>query len=230
MPWAFETRFLLPHAAACVASDAMGKIDDIAKARRTVKLLPDPPEPLTGTGLSREVVDALLEPAGFAPFHRAAPAARGGEGAVEPWRVHALDKTGCAALIPRLNEMPKSPGKVVNMLAAADALLLVTWLPEEGRDWTASDLNMEHIAATGAMIQTLLLAATERGIGNYWSSGGVLADEAFDLLGIGREERLLGAIFLWPDAPEGVEAKPGKLRGQRRAPMHWTRWIEVPVS
>jgi len=208
----------------------MKKIDDIAKARRTVKLLPEPPEPLPGAGLSRATVEALLDTAGSAPFHRASASARGGQGAVEPWRVHAVDKPGCAELIPRLTALPKSPGKIINMLAAADALLLVTWLPEEGRDWTASDLNMEHIAAAGAMIQTLLLAATESGIGNYWSSGGVLADEAFEVLGIGREERLLGAIFLWPDIPEGVEAKPGKLRGQRSAPAHWTRWIEVQRS
>ncbi len=206
----------------------MGQIDDIAKTRRTVKLLPD--QSLAGPGLSRETVEALLETAGFAPFHRACAPARCGDGAVEPWRVHALDKAGCVALIPRLGDLPKTPGKIVNMLAAADALLLVTWLPEEGREWSASDLNMEHIAATGAMIQTLLLAATEQGIGNYWSSGGVLAREAFDVLGIGTEEVLLGAIFLWPDAPDGVEAKPGKLRGQRSAPAHWTRWIEVPVS
>ena len=146
---------------------------------------------------------------------------------MEPWRVHALDKPGCLALIPRLHTLPKPPGRVADMLAAADALVLVTWLPEEGADWAASDINTEHIAAGGAMIQTLLLAATERGIGTYWSSGGVLAGEAFGLLGIPPGERLLGAIFLWPDPPEGVEAAPGKLRPQRSGPDRWTRWVET---
>ena len=205
----------------------MGRIDDIAKRRRTVKLLPDPPVPLPGRGLSRATIETLMDAAGYAPFHRAGLKARGGEGAAEPWRVHALDKAACAALIPRLNGLAKPPGKIANMLAAADACLLVTWLPEEGADWTASEFNMEHIAATGAMIQTLLLAATERGIGSYWSSGGVLAGEAWSLLGIGAEERLLGAIFLWPETPQGVEAKPGKLRGQRSGPSRWSRWVEV---
>ena len=204
----------------------MGHIDDIARARRTVKLLPD--QPLPGAGLSRATVEALLEVAGWAPFHRACASARAGEGAVEPWRVHAFDKAGCLALIPRLDTLAKSPGKITNMLSAADTLLLVTWLPEDGTGWTASEINMEHIAATGAMIQTLLLAATERGIGNYWSSGGVLAREAFDLIGIGHEECLLGAIFLWPDVSDDVEAKPGKLRGQRKTPAHWTRWVDIP--
>jgi len=206
----------------------MEQIDDIARARRTVKLLPDPAHPLPGAGLPRETVDALLEAAGLAPFHRACAAARAdGREPVEPWRVHALDKAGCLALIPKLYSLPKPPSKIANMLAAADALALVTWLPEEGDDWAASDINMEHIAAGGAMIQTLLLAATARGIGSYWSSGGVLAGEAFGLLGIPEGERLLGAIFLWPDAPDGIEAAPGKLRGQRSAPARWTRWVET---
>lgn len=207
----------------------MGQIDDIARARRTVKLLPDPAHPLPGAGLARDGVEELLASAGFAPFHRACAAARADAGtAVEPWRVHALDKAGCAALIPRLDDLPKPPGKIANMLAAADALVLVTWLPEEGADWAASDINMEHIAAGGAMIQTLLLAATARGIGSYWSSGGVLAGEAFALLGIPADERLLGAVFLWPDAPDGVEAAPGKLRPRRSGPDRWMRWAEIP--
>lgn len=206
----------------------MGKIDHIASTRRTVKLLPDPAHPLPGAGLSRATVEALLSSAGFAPFHRACASARSGEGgAVEPWRVHILDKPACTALIPRLATLPKPPGKITNMLAAADALLLVNWLPEEGADWAASDLNMEHIAATGAMIQTLLLDATERGIGSYWSSGGVLAREAFGMLGIGEEECLLGAIFLWPEVPDTVEAAPGKLRSQRSAPDRWARWVDM---
>jgi len=208
----------------------MKTVDDIAKRRRTVKLLPDPAAPLPGPGLDRARVEALLAAAGWAPFHYACAAARGGAGAVEPWRVHALDKPACTALIPRLATLPKPPGKIANMLAAADALVLVTWLPEEGgADWAASDTNMEHIAAGGAMIQTLLLAATEAGIGSYWSSGGVLAAEAKDMLGIGAGERLLGAIFLWPDAADDVEAAPGKLRERRSGPEKWARWVEVPA-
>lgn len=206
----------------------MDRIDDIAKRRHTLKLLPDPATPLGGEGLSRAQVEALLTPAGWAPFHRACAAARADSAhPVEPWRVHALDKAACLALIPKLDTLPKAPGKIANMLAAADALLLVTWLPEEEDGWTASDLNMEHIAATGAMIQTLLLAATEAGIGSYWSSGGVLSGDAFALLDIDPRERLLGAIFLWPEETTNAPSAPGKLRGQRRPPARWTRWVEV---
>ena len=203
-------------------------IDDIAARRRTLKVLPDVARPLAGDGLDRATVDALIAAAGWAPFHRACAAGREGAGAPEPWRVHALDKPACLDLIPKLDAFAKPPAKIANMLAAADALLLVTWLPEEGHYWAATDLNMEHIAAAGAMIQTLLLAATERGIGSYWSSGGCLATrEVLDWMGAGGGEVLLGAVFLWPDVPERVEAAPGKLRAQRTAPERWVRWVDT---
>ncbi len=209
----------------------MSKIADIAAERRTLKLLPDPASPLPGDGLDRALVDSLIAAAGWAPFHRACVSGREGVCAPEPWRVHALDKPACLALMPHLDSFAKPPAKIANMLAAADALLLVTWLPEEAGEWTASDINMEHIAATGAMIQTLLLAATEQGIGSYWSSGGCFATrEVLNWLGAGDDEVLLGAVFLWPDTPNDIEATPGKLRAQRTDPDRWARWVEVSPS
>jgi nitroreductase len=204
----------------------MTRIADISAARRTVKLLPDPAAPLPGNGLDRATVDALIAAAGWAPFHRACASGREGQSAPEPWRVHALDKPACLALLPRLDGFAKPPAKVANMVAAADALLLITWLPEEGAQWAGTEMNMEHIAAAGAMIQTLLLAATEQGIGSYWSSGGSLATpEVLADLGAQKGEVLLGAIFLWPDPPADIEAAPGKLRPQRTTPDRWTRWV-----
>ncbi len=210
----------------------MSKISDIARRRVTQKLLPDLANPLPTGRLSRADVEDLVEAAGWAPFHRAAHAARSrADKVVEPWRFHMLDDVGCRALIPKLYSLPKPPSKIANMLAAADAMLLVTWLPEpsESGAWEANELNLEHIAAGAAAVQTLLLAATEKGIGSYWSSGGVLATvEAFDLMRISRDEVFLGAIFLFPEPPEGVEVSPGKLRGQRGEAASWSRW--VPVS
>lgn len=209
----------------------MSKISDIARKRITLKLLPDAANPLPTGRLSRTDVENLVEAAGWAPFHRASHTARSGaDSPVEPWRFHMLDDEGCRALISQLYSLPKPPSKIANMLAAADAMLLVTWLPEpsESGAWEANELNLEHIAAGAAAVQTLLLAATEQGIGSYWSSGGVLAtQEAFDLLGIPRGEAFLGAIFLFPEPPEGVEVSPGKLRGQRDATASWSRWVAV---
>lgn len=206
----------------------MTDIGSTARARRTLKLLGNPENPMPADGLDRADIEGLVEAAGWAPFHRPAFDAReGAASAVEPWRFAMLDASGCRKLLPRLSEIPGSPGKIANMLAAADALLLVTWLPEPAdAGWEANDFNMEHIAAGAAAIQTLLLAATERGIGTYWSSGGVLGSpQAFEMLGIAATDVLLGAIFLFPEPPEGVEAVPGKLREKRSAPAVWSRWV-----
>ena len=207
----------------------MTEIETAARARKTLKLLGNPADPLPPSGIDRAVVDEMIEAAGWAPFHRPAQAAReGGSSVCEPWRVAILDAPACRALLARLPEFSKPAGKVADMLAVADTLLMVTWMPEPatGEGWEASDFNMEHIAAGAAFIQTFLLAATARGIGNYWSSGGVLGSRhGFDLLGIDPGDVLLGAVFLFPDPPEGTDPKPGKLRTKRSVPAAWSRWI-----
>ena len=206
----------------------MSNVEKSARNRKTVKMLGDPDQPASPVGLDRATVEALVEAAGWAPFHRPAFAAREqGNPVVEPWRFAMLDAPACRALMPRLSEIPKPPGKIANMLAVADALLLVTWLPEPSDDgWQANAFNMEHIAAGSAAIQTLMLAATERGIASYWSSGGALGTpEAFAMLSIESTDVLLGAVFLFPEHAENAEAVSGKMREKRSAPNAWSRWV-----
>lgn len=208
----------------------MSNVETSARNRKTVKLLGDPARPAPPDGLDRATVEALVEAAGWAPFHRPAFAAREqGNPVVEPWRFTMLDATACRALLPRLSEIPKPPGKIADMLAVADALLLVTWLPEPSENgWQPNPFNMEHIAAGSAAIQTLMLAATERGIASYWSSGGALGTpEAFSMLGIEPTDVLLGAIFLFPETAENAQAVPGKMREKRSAPEAWSRWVSL---
>lgn len=208
----------------------MTHTEQAARDRKTVKLLGDPAVPASAHGLDRAVIEDLVEAAGWAPFHRPAYCAREeGSPIVEPWRFSMLDAAGCRRLLSRLGEIPKPPGKIANMLAVADAMLLVTWLPEPSENgWEANEFNMEHIAAGSAAIQTLLLAATERGIDSYWSSGGCLGTApAFEMLGVEATDVLLGAIFLFPKAAEGVEAAPGKMREKRSSSSTWSRWVEL---
>jgi len=208
----------------------MSKVETAARNRKTVKLLGDPAHPAPPEGLDRATVEELVKAAGWAPFHRPAFSAREqGNPVVEPWRFTMLDAPACRALLPRLSEIPKPPGKISNMLAVADALLLVTWLPEPSEDgWQANEFNMEHIAAGSAAIQTLMLAATERGIASYWSSGGALGmPEAFAMLGIDPTDKLLGAVFLFPESAENAEAAPGKMREKRSVPAAWSRWVSL---
>ncbi len=209
-------------------------VDQSIRERRTLKVLA--PEDLPITDI-REVVTELIGLGGQAPFHRACEDQhRQGTGlpGIEPWRFYALDAASCRRLKTQLSGA--EVGKIPAMLAAADALVLATWLPNQGMaepgdqepGYAATLSNMEHIAAAGAAIQNLLIAATARGLSTYWSSGGVLRQApVFELLRIPRAEILLGALFIFPAEHPGAEAVTSKLREKRGPSAHWSRWIDL---
>ena len=194
-------------------------IEDAIKSRRTFKLKADSDNPLPvikGEAFKSEI-ERLIELAGQAPFHYQSTDTNRTENlrGAEPWRFHVLDGNTCRQLLEsfKKDKPMKASDGIKQMLAAADALMLATWLPEKSRKLTRrfhpNVKNMEHIAATGAAIQNLLLAATSEGITNYWSSGGCLRKpKVLEFLGIPKKEILLGAVFLFPDEyPESVQTK-----------------------
>lgn len=177
---------------------------------------------------SREAIEEVLAVAGLAPFHKPAPS-----GPPEPWRCHALDAEGCRALRARALDAGVG-GKVPGMLAAADALVVVTWVPDgpsapiPNLHFEPSLRNMELIAAASAMIQNALVAATARGMASYWSSGGWLATApGLAAVGVPAGELLLGALFFFPEAVEGATTRPGKQHAVRTPASVWTRWVDV---
>lgn len=214
-----------------VPTDPSAVVDETIRRRRTLKVLADEAHPLPINEDVRPVVEALLEAAGRAPFHRpAAEVHRGALPSLLPWRCYALDAAACRGLLAHLRQQGTAAGKITGMLAAADALVLTTWLPnppDAGAGLFEPTVeNMEHVAAAGAAIQNLLLAATARGIRSFWSSGGVLRrPEAFAVLGIPPREILLGAVFLFPDPPEGVTTLVSKLADRRGEVHEWMRWV-----
>ena len=214
--------------------------DEAIHSRRTVKILSESDLPTSDRSAT---VNELLALAGMAPFHRACEEHHrhfNSQTGIEPWRFHVLGATACRKL--RTQIPLENAGKIPAMLAAADALIMATWLPNAGQASSvlqASDLsdepsfaptinNMEHIAAASAAIQNLLLAATARGISNYWSSGGVLrSTQVFQLLGIPRAQILLGAIFLFPNEYGDAEIATSKLREHRGSREAWSRWVKL---
>jgi nitroreductase len=210
--------------------------EQIARRRQTIKVIAESELPCSD---DREVVDRLVALAGWAPFHKiCSPDHRTGTlSGIEPWRFHCLDAEQCRTLRSLVANDPAA-GKIPGMLASARATILSTWLPnpssEPPRDSEAFEPslgNVEHIAAASAAVQSLLLAATAAGINNYWSSGGVLRKpENFARLGIPANERLLGAVFLFPNAlPPGFigEIVNSKLRSDRCPSSKWSRWIKL---
>ncbi|MFP8489832.1 nitroreductase family protein [Gracilimonas sp. Q87] len=212
--------------------------DETIRVRKTLKLRADPENPLPvtkGEGF-KDTINELIELAGKAPFHHESPEKQRSETlkGSEPWRFHALDGKGCRTLLNKLiDEKPvKSSDGIKEMLAASDTLILGTWIPEKsrkkGRKYHPNVKNMEHIAATGAAIQNLLLAATACDINAYWSSGGCLRKpKLLKYLGIPKHEILLGAIFIFPNEyPESVQTKIGKNVTNRGGLGDYMDWVE----
>lgn len=208
-------------------------VADILTARKTTKVMFDPENP-AAPETDRDTIESLIALAGWAPFHK--PAHRvhwRGTRTIEPWRFHLADAAACRRLIGFVQAGAEKPGRVPQMLAAAEALILATWLPnppENGGEGLNGGLfeptmaNMEHIAAASAAVQSFLLAATERGLTTYWSSGGYLRDAAtFDFLGIPGQQILLGAVFVFPN--DGGERIPGGMRDKRSERAAWSRWV-----
>lgn len=207
-------------------------VDGAIRGRQTVKILSDTP---VESDLARRVVEALIESAAWAPFHR--PASKHHVTNTElsskvPWRFYILNGANCR----RLREILINRGdktKVPAMLAAASTLIQATWLPDPSSQecdalFDATLENMEHIAAASAAVQNLLVSAAARGIPSYWSSGGCLRkQEQLDLLGIPLSEILLGSIFLFPEPTEDFKVSKGKLRDKRGSKETWSRWVDL---
>jgi nitroreductase len=212
--------------------------DSAIRSRRTEKVLAERELPVKDSANQRALLEEILFLAGQAPFHRACEEQHrhsGGLTGIEPWRFYAIDAAACRKLRRQIPQ--ENAGKIPAMLAAADALIIATWLPnageapplEEEPGFAATLTNMEHIAATAAAIENLLLAATARGISNYWSSGGVLRSRTVrELLAIPAAEMVLGAIFLFPKEIAGAELATSKLRQHRGSLDKWCRWVELP--
>ncbi|MBO6584883.1 MAG: nitroreductase family protein [Gracilimonas sp.] len=213
--------------------------EEAIQKRRTLKLRanPDEPLPVTKGADFNKTIERLIELAGQAPFHYQSAESHQKKKltGAEPWRFHVLDGDSCRHLLKSLkkDEPMKASDGIKQMLAAADALILSTWLPERprslSRKFHPNVKNMEHIAATGAAIQNLLLAATAKGITNYWSSGGCLRKpKVMEFLGIPKQEILLGAVFLFPDEyPDSVQTKPGKNTDARGNLTDYMEWVKL---
>ncbi len=175
----------------------------------------------------QKVVEAL-ETAGWAPFHYP----RNVDGIAEPWRAYFLGREQAEKAAKHLSEELGVKSKEPQLAAACNALVLVTWLPEANPDNAEKVTlrNNEHLAASSAMVQNLLLMLTAEDMGNYWSSGGKFGSaEMLEYLNISNDESLLAAVFIeYPQAQSAdddtKQRKPGAHRDKRG--LEWIKSVK----
>lgn len=212
------------------SSESIHIVDQTIRARHTTKMLAAHPLPVTDASAN---FDDIIAAAGWAPFHRpCASVHRSAMDSIQPWRCYALEAASCRQLSQSLINAGDAT-KIPAMLAAAQVMIQVTWLPNPPKApsnqlFEPTLENMEHLAAASAAVQNMLLAATARGFETYWSSGGSLREaNVKQQLGIPEIEIPLGSIFLFPDEADGVETAPGKLREMRGPQSSWMRWVTL---
>ncbi|MEL7496944.1 MAG: nitroreductase family protein [Planctomycetota bacterium] len=221
--------------------DTADLISKVVRARQTFKVLGDPDEPVTFDAKHKSACDAIVESAiktsAWAPFHYD----RGHDALAEPWRVDWLQTPVCRTIALQLSEWfddVKPTNKLPAMLAGCGSLVLVSWLPQFADSNTEStDANLkrsqqqtdeEHLAATSAYVQNLLLILTAAGLGTYWSSGGQFRrPEMFERLGMSHGGRLMAAVFVdySNSTSDGMERLAGKHRDRRCQQGRWLRRV-----
>jgi len=178
---------------------------------------------------NREIVLESIKTAGWAPFHYP----RNVGGLAEPWRAHILWHAEARKAAEYLRDDLSVTSKEPRLAAGCHALIIVTWLPEfhDLESQTNSKLTREeqikrdeeHLAATSAMVQNLLLLLTAHEMGTYWSSGGKFrGEEMFKFLGIAQDERFLAGVFV--EYPELLDQNKERKAGAHREKRSET-WI-----
>ena len=206
-----------------------------------VPLWPNPDQS-SQVDVADKLVRDSITVSGWAPFHYD----RNLNSVAEPWRMQVLFHSACRNLAADfLNIVTdlKPGNKLPAMMNACGAMVLVSWLPQDSADDSSKlqQVNNEHLAATSAAVQNLLLALNARGFGTYWSSGGPLGSEAVaKKFGITTTQSLVAAVFVDYDFlsvnaetnsdgtdQNTIQRIPGKNRTKRSSMQKWCREIDT---
>ncbi len=176
-------------------TESVTGISHIIKTRRTIK-----PDKMNGKKIPDEEIMELLQLADAAPTHAK----------TEPWRFIVFGNEKVNEFTTRHADLYKlnTPEASFNQLKY-DSLqklgynvsnIIVVWMK---RAPTHKIPEVEEIAAVSAAIQNILLAATEKGIATFWSTGGLTHHPALHKeFNLGEEDIIIAILYLgYTDEP-----------------------------
>lgn len=158
---------------------------DLIRKRRSVFPVQYNSEPI-----AIETIEKLLKAGNWAPNHRK----------TEPWRFKVLmgaSKTGLGQFLATKHQEIEAKPKQIKIKKLQEnpkkAAAIIAICMQ--RDPNESLPEWEEVAATAMAVQNMWLAATELGVGAYWSSPGLIEymHEFFDL---NEGERCLGFFYM----------------------------------
>ena len=186
--------------------------NQLIKSRRSVF-----PKDYSGERVEDAIVHQMLENANWAPTHKL----------TEPWRFVVFTGNGLKKLAALQGECYKQvttsngtfrEDRYQNMLAKPMECSHIIAVGMK-RDEKKGVPEVEELGAVFCAVENMYLTATAYGIGCYLSTGGITNfEEAKELFGLGKEDRLLG--FLNINMPKGTLPE-----GRRKTVEEKVKWV-----
>lgn len=175
-------------------------ISRLIKYRRSIY-----PAQYSGEIIKKDIIEALLESANWAPSHKLS----------EPWRFTVFSGLGLGKLGNFMSELYREVSSAKGLFEESKSRilknkpLLASHVISIGmkRDPKERLPEIEEVEAVACAVQNMQLTATAHGIGCYWGTGGVTYfEEAKSFFGLNSKDKLLGFLFLgypkskWPNS------------------------------
>ncbi|MGD1960962.1 MAG: nitroreductase [Fulvivirga sp.] len=190
----------------------MEKVDQIIRNRRSVYT-----SMFSGKEVDDSVIDSMLENANWAPTHKL----------TEPWRFTIFKGNGLKKLAKfQANLYKQRADNNGNFNETTFQKLLAK--PLECSHIIAIGMKrhevvheVEEVCAVSAAVQNMWLTASERGIGCYWSTGGItFYEEAKPFFNLGSDDKLLGFLFI------GIPKSENRPWGKRNPIEGKVKWVK----
>ncbi|MEH6407415.1 MAG: nitroreductase [Leeuwenhoekiella sp.] len=184
-------------------------LEEIIANRRSVY-----PEQYTQKAIARKDIEELLEAANWAPSHKH----------TEPWRFKVIQNEALTKLSDFLAKKYEeitpadkfssfTQKKLASKPLLAGAIIAICMQ----RDPKESLPEWEEIAATAMAVQNMWLLASDKGLGAYWSSPGLI-NHMGDFFNFAQGEKCLGFFY--------VGHFDGEIPESRRKPIEEkTEWL-----